>query len=145
MEKLQVAGDKSQVASGKSQTKKIAQSYRDMEIYQMGHSLALGIHQISLKLPRYELYETGSQIRKSSKSISVNIVEGFGRRRYTAEYIRFLIYAHASCDETMEHLRFLHEAENLSSPEFQNYLSRYELLSKKLCMFINSIERGFKR
>jgi len=45
------------------------------------------------KLPRFELYEEGSQIRKSSKSIKSTIVEGYGRRRYQQEDIRFLTYA----------------------------------------------------
>jgi len=44
---------------------------------------------MSLTLPRFELYETGSQIRRSSKSIRSNIVEGYGRRRYKFDYIRF--------------------------------------------------------
>ncbi len=57
------------------------QSYRDLEIYKKGHKLAIEIHEMSLKLPKFELYEEGSQIRKSSKSVKNNIVEGFGRRR----------------------------------------------------------------
>jgi four helix bundle protein len=60
-----------------------------------------------MKLPKYELYETGSQLRRSSKSVSANIVEGYGRRRYKTEYIRFLVFAHASCDETVEWLQYL--------------------------------------
>ena len=38
-----------------------------------------------------EMYEEGLQIRRSSKSVSSNIVEGFGRRRYQADYIKFLV------------------------------------------------------
>ena len=68
-------------------------SYRDLEIYQLAHELAVIIHKFSMRLPKYELYETGSQLRRSSKSISANIVEGFGRRKYKADYLRFLIYA----------------------------------------------------
>ena len=56
-------------------------SYRDLEIYQIANALAIEVHAIFLKLPMYELYEQGSQIRRSSKSINDNIAEGFGRRR----------------------------------------------------------------
>ena len=49
------------------------------------------------KLPAFELYEEGSQIRRSVKSVKSNIVEGYGRRRYKQDYIRFLTYAQASC------------------------------------------------
>jgi four helix bundle protein len=79
-------------------------SYKDLEIFQTAFDLAIKIHYASFKLPKFELFEQGSQIRRSSKSIKDNIVEGFGRRKYKAEYIKFLIYSIASCDETMNHI-----------------------------------------
>lgn len=79
-------------------------SYRDLDIYKKSYKLAIEIHEISLKLPKFEMYEQGNQIRRSSKSIKSNIVEGFGRRRYKQEFIRFLTYSLASCDETIDHL-----------------------------------------
>ena len=61
------------------------------------------------ELPKFETYEEGSQIRRSSKSIATSIVEGFGRKRYQQEFIKYLTYALASCDETKEHLELLFE------------------------------------
>jgi four helix bundle protein len=59
------------------------QSYKDLDIYKLSHRLAIEIHKMTLnKLPKFEMYEEGAQIRRSSKSIVCNIVEGFGRRRY---------------------------------------------------------------
>ena len=78
-------------------------SYRDLDIYNKAHKLAIEIHEMSLKLPHFETYEEGSQIRRSSKSTKSNIVEGFGRRRYKPEFIKFLVYSLASCDETLNH------------------------------------------
>lgn len=89
------------------------QSYRDLDIYKKAHKLAVEIHEMSLKLPKFELYEEGSQIRRSSKSIKSNIVEGFGRRRYKQEFIKFLTYSLASCDETRDHLDNLYETKSL--------------------------------
>ena len=60
----------------------MSQSYRDLDICKKAHKLAIQIHRMSLKLPKFEMYEEGRQIRKSSKSVKDNIVEGFGRRRY---------------------------------------------------------------
>ena len=57
-------------------------SYRDLEIYKKGFSLFLETHKMSLRLPKYELYELGSQLRRSSDSVITNIVEGYGRKRY---------------------------------------------------------------
>ena len=69
-------------------------NYRDLDIYNESYRLAVEVHKMTFKLPKYELYEEGSQIRRSSKSITSNIVEGYGRRKYKAEFIRFLIFSH---------------------------------------------------
>jgi four helix bundle protein len=98
------------------------------------------------KLPRFELYEEGGQIRKSSKSVKSTIVEGYGRRRYQQEYIRFLTYAIASNDETIDHLETLYETESLKDKElYANLHDRIEILGKKLNNFIKTIEKGIAK
>ena len=68
----------------------MSKRYRDLEIYQVAHKLAVEIHKMKLELPKFEMYEEGRQIRKSSKGIVACIVEGFGRRQYKNDFIRFL-------------------------------------------------------
>ena len=120
------------------------QSYKDLEIYRLSHKLAVEIHEMTLKkLPKFEMYEEGSQLRRSSKSIPTNIVEGFGRRRYKQEFIQFLTYSQASCDETREHLELLYETGSLkNSEEFQYFLSSYNELGAKIMKFTQSVKRG---
>ena len=74
-------------------------SYKDLEIYQMAYQSAIEIHKMSLTLPKHELYEQGSQIRRSSKRIKDSITEDYGRKRYRDDFIKFLTYAQGSCDE----------------------------------------------
>jgi four helix bundle protein len=119
-------------------------SYNDLKIYKAAHALAVEIHQMSLTLPRVELYEEGQQIRRAAKSISANIVEGFGRRRYKLEFIRFLVFAHASCDETIEHLRLLLETKSLDAERATHFLDEYNNLGRKLNRFIEAVEKGHK-
>lgn len=115
-------------------------SYVDLEIYQMAHQLAIKIHLMTLKLPKFEMFEEGSQIRQSAKSIAANIVEGFGRRRYKADFIKFLTYAHASCDETIEHLKILRESGSLSDDfVFNELLNAYNELGRRINRFIQSV------
>ncbi len=64
-------------------------SYRDLEIYPMSYRLALKVHKVSISIPKYELYEQGSQIRRSSKSVKDNIIEDYGRKRYKQEFIQY--------------------------------------------------------
>ena len=97
------------------------------------------------KLPKFELYEEGGQIRKSSKSVKSTIVEGYGRRRFKQEYIRFLTFAIASNDETLDHLENLYETGSLKDKElYEDLHDRIEILGKKTNNFIKSIERDLK-
>ncbi|TVP81498.1 MAG: four helix bundle protein [Puniceicoccaceae bacterium] len=117
-------------------------SYKDLQIWQISRELSVEIHQMTLKeLPRFEAYEEASQIRRSMKSVRSNIVEGYGRRRYKQDFIRFLTYAHASCDETIDHLEMLHETESLKNNIlFERLQSRLNQLGGKLNRFITSVE-----
>jgi hypothetical protein len=45
--------------------KKEMNSYRDLDIYKLAFDLAVRVHKASLTLPKFELYEQGSQIRRS--------------------------------------------------------------------------------
>jgi len=76
-------------------------SYKDLEVYSLGLELFYQCHSHSLKLPKYELYELGSQLRRSSDSVPTNIVEGYGRKKYKADFIKFITYSYASCLETV--------------------------------------------
>lgn len=117
------------------------QSYKDLEIYQLAHKLAIEIHKMSLRLPQFEMYEEGSQIRRSSKAVASSIVEGFGRRRYQADYLKFLIYAHASCDETREHLEILFESGSLTDEnQYTYFMEGYEKLSRKINKFLQTFK-----
>ena len=107
-------------------------NYRNLEIYNDARKLAIEIHAMSLKLPKFEMYETGSQIRRSSKSVTAMIVEGYCRRRYKADFIKFLIYSISECDETLVHLDALFDTKSLNDEKlFVHLHEQYVKLSKK--------------
>ena len=118
-------------------------NYTDLEVYQLSCKLATEIHNMTMRLPKYELYEQGSQIRRASKSIKDNIAEGYGRRRYKADFIRFLVYAHASCDETISQLNMISDIHYPKSP-LTELISRYNSLGAKINKFIQYVETGWK-
>ena len=119
-------------------------SYRKLEIWQLARELVIDIHRMTLiQLPKFETFEEGSQIRRSMKSVKSTIVEGYGRRRYKQEFIRFLTFAIASNDETIDHLETLFETESLVDKDlYQSLHERLDILGKKLNQFIQSVEKG---
>ena len=118
-------------------------SYKDLQIWELSREVVLLVHEMTtISLPKHELYEVGSQIRRSSKSIKANIVEGYGRRRYKAEYIRFLTFAFASCLETSDHLETLFETRSLTDEAtYESLHEKLDTLGKMLNKFIQEVER----
>ncbi|MBL7858483.1 MAG: four helix bundle protein [Cyclobacteriaceae bacterium] len=121
-------------------------SYKDLDIYQESKRLAIEVHKMTMSLPKIELYEKGSQIRRSSKSVTATIVEGYGRRRYKADFIKYLIYAQAECDETLVHLDFIFETESLTEKSvYTKFREDYVSLSKKINRFTQWVEKNLTR
>jgi four helix bundle protein len=117
-------------------------NYKDLEIFHLAFDLAIKVHHASLKLPKFELFEQGSQIRRSSKSVKDNIVEGYGRRKYKAEYIKFLTYSIASCDETLNHILTIHTIYP-EIKEFLEYEDQYDKLGRKINNYIQYVESNW--
>jgi four helix bundle protein len=118
-------------------------SYKNLEVWQIAREVSIDIHKMTLtELPKFEMYEEGSQIRRSIKSVRSNIVEGYGRREYQLEYYRFLTFAISSNDETIDHLETLFETESLKNKDLYDKLhNRLETLGKKLNLFLQSFKK----
>jgi four helix bundle protein len=116
-------------------------SYKKLQIWVLAREIVIDIHEMSLKLPKSEIYEEGSQIRRSSKTTKATIVEGYGRRRYKQDWIKFLVYALSSNDETMDHLENLWDTKSLTEELVYNNLKvKIETLGKMLNAFLKSVE-----
>lgn len=117
-------------------------SYSDLDVYNLAFEYALEVHHLSLKLPKFELYEQGSQVRRSSKSIKDNIVEGYGRRRYKQDFIKFLVYAHASLLECLSQLEMIEQL--YPDLDVKIMIDKYDILGAKLFKFIMYVEKDWK-
>jgi len=93
------------------------------------------------ELPKFELFEEGSEIRRSSKGVKSTIVEGYGRRDYKQEFIHYLSFAIASNDETLDHLETLWETSSLKNEVLYNELhEKIDKLGRKINLFIKGVE-----
>ncbi|GAP67781.1 four helix bundle protein [Bacteroidales bacterium 6E] len=119
-------------------------NYRDLDIYKLSLELFFKVHPLSMMLPKHELFELGSQIRRSADSIVTNIVEGYGRRMYKAEYIRFLIYSHSSTDETLNHLQKIATLYPELREDMQNIEMEYNRLGSKINAYIKFVQTNWR-
>ena len=80
--------------------------YKDLEAFQYSYELALEIFGLKRKFPKEELFSLTSQINRSARSISANIVEGWAKRKYEKVFKQHLISALGSWAETENWLAF---------------------------------------
>lgn len=119
------------------------EGYRKLDIYQLSRELAIKIHAMTLELPKFELFEEGSQIRRSSKSITTNIVEGYCLRKHKNEFLQYLQRSYGSTEETIQHLDFLSSTKSLRDEKLYNeLLTSYTQLSKMIFRFMRSVEES---
>jgi four helix bundle protein len=125
--------------------KNMFMSYRKLQIWILAREVVIEIHEMTLKLPKFEMYEEGSQIRKSSKTTKATIVEGYGRRKYKQDWIKFIIYALSSNDETMDHLENLWDTKSLiDEVVYTSIKNRVEILGRMLNKFLQAVELEHK-
>jgi four helix bundle protein len=75
-------------------------NYTDLIVYQQSYQLALRVSEMTRCFPRHEQYELGRQVRRSSRSVAANIVEGWAKRTSSAEFKRHLVIAAGEVAET---------------------------------------------
>ena len=98
-------GDAKEVKEGNEVKEKRARigpvrSYRDLLVYQQAYRLALDASRFTKELPRTEQFELGRQLRRCSRSVPANIVEGWAKRNSPAEFKRRLLIASGELAET---------------------------------------------
>ena len=105
----------------------------DLEVYRRAYRVSLEVHRASLELPRIEQFALADQLRRSSKSICANLVEGFAKQsRSAAEYRRSLTVAIGSSDETQLWLRYCVDLGYVEEVVGRRWIADYVEISKML-------------
>ena len=107
-------------------------SFTDLEVYKLSHDFAMRIYKISFIFPPEEKYALTDQIRRSSRSISANIAEGWGKRSYKKLFKRHLIDAMGSLEETMEWILYSFDCEYIEVESKNSLLCKYHEIGAKL-------------
>jgi four helix bundle protein len=88
--------------------------HRDLKVYQLAYHLAMRIFEESKRFPREERYSLTDQIRRSSRSVAVNIAESYRRRKYPAMFASRVTDADAEATETEVWIDFARDCGYLS-------------------------------
>ena len=104
----------------------------DLEVFNISYRLAMDIFHVSRDFPKAEMYALTDQITRSSRSISANISEGWGKRIYENEFKKHLIYAMGSLEETKVWLLFSRDCGYLSGEAFETLNNKCDELGAKI-------------
>ncbi|HXU36789.1 MAG TPA: four helix bundle protein [Blastocatellia bacterium] len=63
------------------------QSFRDLDVYQLGLREAKRVFVITRDFPTEERYSLTDQIRRSSRAVNALLAEAWARRRYMAAFV----------------------------------------------------------
>lgn len=103
----------------------------ELNVYKKLFSLAIEIHGLTLTFPKFELYEIGSQLRRSSNSAPANLAEEFGNK-HTNIYTETISRAQGEVRETMHHLRIAHAKGYIDKKKLTYFVNFYEECSRML-------------
>lgn len=115
----------------------------DLEVYQRLCNLLLEVHELTMSYPKFELYELGSQTRRSSNSAPANLSEGFGNK-HTNIYTEAISRAQGEIRETKHHLRIAFKKGYLTQEKLNYFILEYERCSKMLFMLDRALESSRK-
>ncbi|HEY2981217.1 MAG TPA: four helix bundle protein [Anaerolineales bacterium] len=117
------------------------QGHRDLKVYQLAYSLAMEIFNATKSFPRDERYSLTDQIRRSTRSVTANIAEGFRKRQYPKMFVSKLADADGEATETQVWLDFARDCGYLSPDLHADLLKGYQEIGKMLGAMISMPER----
>ncbi len=122
-----------------SQNYKGLKSFEELVIWQEARQLRNDIFQTAKSFPTEEKFKLTDQIIRSSRSVTANIAEGFGRYHYQ-EFIQFCRHARGSLLETNDHLMCALDCNYIDGTVYNVFKNRIEVLTKKINAFINYLK-----
>lgn len=111
----------------------------DLEVFNISYQLAMEVFNISKQFLKEEKYSLTDQMVGSSRSISANISEGWGKRVYENEFKRHLVYAMGSLEETKTWFLFSRDYSYISNQLFESFNKKCNELGLK---FLNYTKTG---
>jgi len=113
-------------------------SAKDLKVYKKGYELAMKVFYLSRSFPAEEKFALTSQIRRSSRSVCLNLREAWAKRRYEAHFLNKLTDCDAENSETDSSLDFARECGYITVDDYEELTSLSQEIGKMLGSMINN-------
>src|SRR5215475_1197405 len=105
------------VTKGEASPEKF-QTFEDLDVYKTAREFRKAMYAVNRRLPDFETYDLGSQIRRAAVSLTNNMAEGHGRFHYP-DQIRFFLHSRGSLEELVDDLNVCLDENYLSGEEIE--------------------------
>ncbi len=112
--------------------------HTDLRVYKLSFEAGMEIFELSKKFPREELYSLTDQIRRSSRSVSGNIAEGWRKRKYPKHFVSTLSISDGEAAETQVWLDYALSCNYIDVSDYNKLYDKYEHI---MAMLVNIISR----
>lgn len=107
-------------------------SAKDLKVYQVAYELSMAIFASSKRFPIDERYALTSQIRRSSRSVCLNLREAWAKRRYEAHFLSKLTDCDGENSETDSSLDFARDCGYISERDHKEMVAKNGEVGKML-------------
>jgi four helix bundle protein len=118
----------------------IAKHAKELAVYQRAYDLAMRIFEATKRFPPEERYALTSQIRRSSRSVCLNLREAWAKRRYAAHFLSKLTDCDAELNETGSSLDFARDCGYITIQEHESFTEQCLDVGKMLGSMIRKYE-----
>jgi four helix bundle protein len=108
------------------------QGHRDLKVFQLAYQSAMEIFHESRSFPKDEVYSLTDQIRRASRSVAVNVAEGYRKRQYAKMFVSKLADADGEATETLVWLDFARDCGYLTEARYLRLRGQYEEVGRML-------------
>ncbi|WP_139326135.1 four helix bundle protein [Chryseobacterium gambrini] len=113
--------------------------HQDLRVYQKSFDTAMEIYQLSKIFPKEERYSLTDQIRRSSRSVSANISEAWGKRKYEKSFTAKLTDSEGEARETQTWLQFALACNYINEEQFKILNNQYNQI---IGMLVNMMSQS---
>ena len=114
------------------------QFHWQLEVYQLSVEAGMAVFEKTKLFPAEERFSLTDQIRRSSRSVSGQISEGWRKRKYEASFVNKLNDAEGEAAETQTWLEYAVKCGYLTRPDGLELHQRYDLIIGKLVTMGNN-------
>jgi four helix bundle protein len=119
------------------------QSVKELEVYRKSYRLAMELFELSKGFPAEERFALSGQVRRSSRSVAMNLRETWAKRRYPAHFVSKLTDCDGENSETETSLDFARDCGYITEEKHQELTSLNHEVGKMLGSMLRSPEKFF--